>query len=98
MPYPAPAPPTAAPAGRVHATYAVYFAFNSDRLTGTAQSLIHEVAASFHAGSNPPVVVIGNAGRSGTASYNIDLSRRRAEAVRDALIAAGVANDAISVS
>jgi outer membrane protein OmpA-like peptidoglycan-associated protein len=44
-----------------------------------------------------PVAVIGHADRAGSEEYNMALSLRRAEAVRDALAAGGYTKDEIVV-
>lgn len=43
------------------------------------------------------ILIHGHADRSGAEDYNIDLSRRRAEAVRDYLIKNGVVPDRIRI-
>ena len=55
-------------------------------------------AANYAKGGNATrVVVVGHADTSGSATYNVRLSERRAKAVADALVGAGVAQTALSV-
>ncbi|MGZ8364492.1 MAG: OmpA family protein, partial [Caulobacteraceae bacterium] len=42
-------------------------------------------------------VVVGHADRSGSQTYNVRLSERRAKAVADALVGLGVGGDKLSV-
>jgi len=99
-PYPAPAPAYAPPpaASAQPTQYTIYFEFDRDQLTGQTSALVQRVAAAYRAGGNPPVQVIGHTDRAGTPGYNVALSRRRAETVRNALINAGIPAGAISMA
>ncbi len=76
----------------------VYFGFNaaaltpktSAQVTAWAQALAAEPALS-------EIRVEGHADKVGGSNYNLELSRRRAEAVRSALIAAGIKGGIIRV-
>ena len=109
VPYPAPYPapyPTPYPAGypappaanAVSAPYTIYFEFDRDQLTAQARAVVQRIATAYRAGGNPPVQVIGHTDRAGTPPYNVALSRRRAETVRNALINAGIPARAISIA
>ena len=63
-------------------------------LTPEAQQIVNQVANQAKA-SNARVVLVGKADLSGTDSYNLALSKRRADAVRAALAADGVPADRI---
>ncbi len=76
----------------------VYFDYDKSNLTPEAEALIRETAARALANNVNGVKVEGNADRSGSSAYNQDLSQRRANVVRDALIANGIPADRIEVS
>jgi OOP family OmpA-OmpF porin len=83
------AQPAAAPGpGR---EYRVYFEFDKDALLPEAQQIVQQVAAIAKQEPNLHIVLIGKADRAGSDSYNLRLSKRRAERVRAALIQNGVA-------
>lgn len=68
----------------------IYFATDSAELRGAAADAIAAAAAWIADHPDGRLVVEGHADRRGAAAYNQALSRQRAEAVRDALVAAGV--------
>lgn len=68
----------------------VLFAFNSAELTSGARLSIARVAGFLIALNNRDAIVEGHADDRGTADYNIELSLRRAESIRAALIESGV--------
>jgi outer membrane protein OmpA-like peptidoglycan-associated protein len=73
----------------------VYFGFEMAEMTPEAFSLVKELAGKFKAGQYREVILIGHAD---TAEENPDeLSRQRAETVRDALTALGIDGFDISV-
>jgi outer membrane protein OmpA-like peptidoglycan-associated protein len=71
-------------------TFDIFFDFDSDKLTGPAQSNIGLIAIVIKEFTKPTVAVIGNADQSGETEYNLKLSQRRAETVAEALRASGV--------
>jgi outer membrane protein OmpA-like peptidoglycan-associated protein len=75
---------------------AVFFDSGSTRLSGQADRIIGW-AASWTATPMREIVVAGHADRVGPSSYNLWLSRRRAEAVKAALIERGVPADLITI-
>jgi outer membrane protein OmpA-like peptidoglycan-associated protein len=77
-------------------SFAVYFASGSDRLTAAAHNTISR-AAAVEAHSNAQIAVAGFTDAAGNSARNLDLSRRRAEIVRTALIAAGVPDQRIAL-
>jgi outer membrane protein OmpA-like peptidoglycan-associated protein len=101
-PYPAPSCPLSCglsgARGAQSAPYTIYFEFDRDQLTAQTSAVVQRVAAAYRAGGNPPVQVIGHTDRAGTPPYNVALSRRRAETVRNALISAGIPARAISIA
>lgn len=64
----------------------IEFATNSDRLDATSGALLDRIAVQAKACQNTRVLIAGHSDNTGNAAYNIDLSQRRAEAVRQALI------------
>ncbi|WP_428406902.1 OmpA family protein [Hyphococcus sp.] len=75
--------------------FTVYFDYDKSNLTPQASTLIQEAAARALENDIETVVVAGNTDTSGSSAYNQALSERRARAVRDGLIANGVAADRI---
>lgn len=65
----------------------VLFAFNKATLTSKAKSRIAEAVAVLRKNAHGQVQVNGYTDSRGSNAYNLDLSRRRAEAVRKALAA-----------
>lgn len=70
--------------------YNVYFEFNEATLTPEARQIIAQVAADAKANVSATVSLVGKADLTGSDNYNIELSKRRADAVTAALVAAGV--------
>jgi OOP family OmpA-OmpF porin len=88
--------PTAAAEPMMPETFIVYFDFDKSDINSAAQAVLSEVLAAVQAGA--PISVTGHADRSGPEDYNMGLSLRRADAVREALITGGVTADQITVS
>ena len=89
---PAPAP---APAPAV---YLVLFDFDKSNINDAAQAVINQVIADFNANKASAISVTGHTDRAGSDAYNEKLSERRADAVREALIAGGIPADAITTA
>ena len=75
------------------------FGFNSAKLSADDEAYLNEAAERLNADVNADKTVTANgyASMEGPASYNVDLSRRRAEAVKGYMVEKGVAADRISV-
>ncbi len=89
------APVTAlpAPTGQMapeDAKYLVFFDFNASKVDAGANSVIDSVAAEVKKQSIKSVNIIGYTDTSGSKKYNKRLSAKRANAVRDALVARGI--------
>ncbi|MDT8342280.1 MAG: OmpA family protein [Longimicrobiales bacterium] len=71
----------------------VTFATNSAELVGNSQDILDRVAESLVANPEVRIRVVGHTDSTGSRAYNVQLSQRRAEAVRDYLTTRGVAVD-----
>jgi outer membrane protein OmpA-like peptidoglycan-associated protein len=91
----APPPPTPTDTGWVNVI--AFFDFDSAALTEQARQNLTHIARAALDGRQTPVRVTGHADRSGPDTYNIDLSRRRAEAVREGLMRLGVPAERIQL-
>lgn len=87
---PAPLQTAAAPAAAVAAAPRVYFEVDSDALPADAAEVLAKVAEEARA-NGAAVLISGFHDASGDAEHNADLAKRRAQAVRHALEANGVA-------
>jgi len=90
---PQPQPEPAAPN-----TYIVLFDWDRADITPAGQAVINDVLAEAQRLGTPAISVTGHADRSGPEDYNLALSLRRADAVREALIAGGIAPEQITVA
>jgi outer membrane protein OmpA-like peptidoglycan-associated protein len=98
----APPPPASAPAP-VAVTAAptavqldpILFDFESARLNAKARTRLEQALPKFAAASGTRFLVRGYADRIGSSRYNQRLSQKRAEAVRDYLVAKGLPADSI---
>lgn len=79
------------------AMYLVFFNWDSSDLSSGAKNVLNAVAEEV--AKNPPsqVMIDGHADTSGSKDYNQRLGFKRANAVRDALVALGVSEELISV-
>lgn len=73
----------------------VNFRINSAELRDTAEEILDEDTATLLNNPDVMIEVAGHTDSTGQASYNMDLSQRRANTVRDYLIANGVDADRI---
>ncbi|MEO1575619.1 MAG: OmpA family protein [Pseudomonadota bacterium] len=74
----------------------VTFETNSATLTSTSLGVLNDAAATLKRNSDLSVEAQGHTDSSGADSYNLALSQRRAEAVRDYLVREGVAADKLT--
>jgi outer membrane protein OmpA-like peptidoglycan-associated protein len=77
-------------------SFTVYFAFNKSALTADARKIISEAVAYSRQHGTAHIQVNGYTDLAGTARYNLGLSKRRADAVRTALVADGIVKNRIS--
>jgi OmpA-OmpF porin, OOP family len=92
-----PAPPPPPPAPPPVRNFLVFFDFDKSSLTPRAMDIVKEAANVAKAGQNTRVTCTGHTDTAGPAAYNLVLSLRRANTVKDALVREGVAPEAITV-
>jgi outer membrane protein OmpA-like peptidoglycan-associated protein len=78
--------------------FTLYFEFDADTLTEESSRQIPEVLDAVKRLAVPEVVVIGHTDTMGSARSNVALGMKRAIAVRNVLVAAGIAPDMIQAS
>lgn len=76
----------------------ILFATNSTAVSGRSQADLRTLANSMNQYPNTTVNVIGHTDNVGDASFNFDLSQRRAQAVTSVLISSGVSPNRIFAS
>jgi OmpA-OmpF porin, OOP family len=97
-PPPPPPAPVMAPAPAPARTYLVFFDWDKYNLTPRAKEIIAEAADNSTHVQYTQIEVNGYTDTSGTPSYNLGLSIRRAKSVQAQLIADGVPASAISIA
>lgn len=78
--------------------FVIYFAFDSAKLDAAGQTAVDNAVAAASKMGLSEYSVTGHTDTSGSAEYNLALSLRRGNAVKEALMERGVAEDAISVA
>jgi OmpA-OmpF porin, OOP family len=91
-PPPPPPPPAVAPP-----SFMVFFDWDRSNLSAQALATIKQAADAFRAKGNARITATGHTDTSGPEAYNMALSLRRANAVKDALVRDGVPAQAITV-
>ena len=89
---------TVAPAPAPARTYLVFFDWDKADLSARARQIIAEAAGASTKMATTRIEVAGNADRSGTAPYNLVLSKKRADVVAAELVRLGVNKQAIYVT
>jgi outer membrane protein OmpA-like peptidoglycan-associated protein len=89
-------PPPPAPAAQAP-SFMVFFDWDRSNLSAQALNTIKQAAATFKTKGNARITATGHTDKSGPENYNMALSLRRANAVKDALVREGVPATAISV-
>ncbi len=87
-----PPPPSAAPP-----SFMVFFDWDSARLSEASLNVVRQASAAFKSKGSARIRATGHTDTSGPESYNMALSLRRANAVKDALVRDGVPAAAITV-
>ncbi len=96
-PAPAPAAPPPPPAPPVPQNFLVFFDFDKSNLRDDAQKIVMEAAEHAKTSGKSSISVTGHTDTSGSTAYNMALSERRALAVKQALVAQGIAEGEIAV-
>ena len=78
-------------------SFPIYFETSSDALTAAAQQVVADSAARVKGCRIDKVELLGLADATGSAGANLEISRRRAAIVADALAAAGLPRPAFDV-
>ncbi len=91
---PLPAAPPPPPAPR---SFLVFFDFDKSTLTPRALDIVKQAAGVAKSGQNARVTCTGHTDTVGSKTYNLALSLRRANSVKNALVKEGVPADAIAV-
>ncbi|MCF8532487.1 MAG: OmpA family protein [Reyranella sp.] len=89
---PAPAAPAVAPP-----SFMVFFDWDRSDLSAQALTTIKQAASAYKNKGNARITATGHTDTSGAEAYNMALSLRRANTVKDALVREGVPATAISV-
>ena len=92
---PPPPPPAAAPV--TPPSYMVFFDWDRSNLSAQALNTIKQAAQAYKTKGNARITATGHTDTSGSEQYNMALSLRRANAVKDALVREGVPATAIAV-
>jgi outer membrane protein OmpA-like peptidoglycan-associated protein len=77
--------------------YNVYFSFDKSRLTVKGREVVDAAVKATQGDQTSRIALLGKADLSGTDPYNMALSHRRADTVRNAMVAGGVPADRIDV-
>ena len=89
---PAPSPPPVS-----SPSFMVFFDWDRSNLSAQALATIQQAADAFKAKGSARITATGHTDTSGPENYNMALSLRRANAVKDALVRDGVPATAIAV-
>ncbi len=92
-----PPPPPPLPAMAQAPTFMVFFDWDSSRLSPASLNVITQAVTAFRSTGNARITATGHTDTSGPESYNMALSLRRANAVKNELVRQGVPADAIAV-
>jgi len=92
----APPPPPAAPSV-APPSFMVFFDWDRANISDQALATIRQAAQAFKTKGNARITATGHTDTSGPESYNMALSLRRANAVKDTLVREGVPATAITV-
>ena len=85
------------PAGRF-VSFILYFEHDTTKLTHESKNLLPEVLKTIKTLKSKEVYVVGHTDLVGTEAYNIELSSRRANHVRNLLVSSGIKSSALFVS
>ncbi|MCU0893960.1 MAG: OmpA family protein, partial [Rhodospirillales bacterium] len=83
--------------GRVGNSFLLFFDWDRAGMPPEAQAIVRDAAEAIKSSRAESVVVTGFTDTSGNAQYNLRLSERRAQAVKEELVNNGVSPDIITV-
>jgi outer membrane protein OmpA-like peptidoglycan-associated protein len=92
---PAPLPPCP-PAAVTPGPFLVFFDWDKSLITAETASILDRAAEQYSATGQTSIVLAGHADRSGTEDYNMQLSQRRADAVKAYMASKGIAEAAMT--
>jgi outer membrane protein OmpA-like peptidoglycan-associated protein len=75
----------------------VYFDTNRDEVRGTSAETLDRLAGIFQEYPKTVILIEGHTDSAGPDSYNMDLSKRRAQSVANYLISSGIGSDRFTV-
>jgi outer membrane protein OmpA-like peptidoglycan-associated protein len=78
--------------------FIVFFGFNKSHLTSEAVHVVGDAAAAAKKHGSASISIVGHTDTSGSTDYNMALSMRRAQAVKDSLIAHGIEASMVSTA
>ena len=90
-----PPPPPPPPAPIIPGPFIVFFDWDKDDITPAAAGILDNAAEAYRTTGQAQVVLSGHADRSGSDQYNVGLSQRRAENVRQYLAGRGIPEGAM---
>ena len=96
---PPPPPPVEVPPPPVQEAvgpFIVFFDWDRSEITPQAAAILDNAASAYQQTGSAQVVLAGHADRSGSASYNVGLSQRRADSVRSYLAGRGIPDGAMA--
>ena len=88
------APPESPPPAQV-TSYMVFFDWDRSDLSGQAMTTVQQAAGTFKNGGQSRITAVGYTDTSGPRDYNMALSLRRSNTVKNALVQQGVPADAV---
>ena len=94
---PAPPPPPPPPPPVQATSFMVFFDWDRSNLSTQAENTIAQAANAYKTTGSARVTATGHTDTSGPENYNMALSLRRANAVKDALVREGVPAASIAV-
>jgi len=77
------------------AAYTIHFAYDSAVIRDSEKANVQSVADALKQNPSLQLLIEGNCDERGTEEYNRSLGEKRAEAAREALVAAGISEDRI---
>ena len=96
-PPPPPPPPVQQPVAQCNkGPYIVFFEWDKDDITPEASTILNNAVSAYANCGAASVMLAGHADRSGTATYNVGLSQRRAANVRSYLAGRGIPDGRIT--